>query len=78
MHYVIGLGAGLALHYSMFGVAHFLLAVKYRTMAINVPLLLRGKDKYIPTTKDNVTYWSLIAVNIIAPIFSGILGSLFR
>lgn len=78
MHYVIGLGAGLALHYSMFGVAHFLLAVKYRSMAINVPLLLQGKDQEIPTTKDNVIYWSLITGNIIAPIFYGILGSLFR
>lgn len=43
-HYVIGLGVGLTLHYSMFGVAHFLLASRYRSMAINVPLLLQGKD----------------------------------
>ena len=44
VEYVIGLGFGLALHYACFGVAHFILAVKYQSMAINVPLLLNGKD----------------------------------
>jgi hypothetical protein len=36
------LTAGKSVEYIVFCVAHFLLALKYRKMAINVPLLLEG------------------------------------
>jgi hypothetical protein len=76
--YVVGLGTGLALHYAAFGVAHFFLAVKYKSMAVNVPLLLEGKDQIIPSPCDVAVYWTLVALNVIAPIAYGVLGSTFR
>jgi hypothetical protein len=37
------LGVGVALYYTMFGISHFLLAIKYREMSKNVPVIIEGK-----------------------------------
>jgi hypothetical protein len=76
--FVICLGFGLAIHYAAFGVAHYLIAVRYRSMAINVPLVLQGMDQKVPSFARKVAHWIVIALNTIAPIAYGALGAIFR
>ena len=41
---VLSTGLGFSLHYATFGVAHYMLAIKYNGMAVNVPRMLKGKS----------------------------------
>ena len=55
----------------LFMLSHYLLADKYRKMAKNVPTLLEGKPEVLPTTYERVTYWVLLALNTLVPMFFG-------
>lgn len=61
------LGLAVLLTYGMFCLSHYLLAVKYRKMARNVPLLLEGKPEKLESTSDVIVYWLLLFLNIAAP-----------
>lgn len=66
--HIYWLGIGVALTYGMFSITHFLLAVKYRKMATNVPRLLTGLPEKKETVCDAVVYWLLLSLNIAAPL----------
>lgn len=72
------LGVAVALTYGMFCISHFMLAVRYRKMATNVPLLLDGKTEKLPTTCEKVIYWTLLTLNIAAPLLLAFSQVTFR
>ena len=69
---------GKSIEYCVFCTAHFLLAIKYRNMARNVPLLLTGKDAHIQTTLDKVFIAFLLCLNILAPLAASLAMAAFR
>jgi len=64
-------GVAVFLAYGMFSISHYLLAVRYRKMVRNVPLLLEGKPAKPETTRDRIVYWLLFFLNITAPFVVG-------
>jgi hypothetical protein len=72
------LGIGVGFDYGCFSIAHYLLAVEYRRMATNVPLLLEGKPEKPVTSCERFTYWTLLILNVLAGFFTGLLLYIFR
>ena len=58
--------------FSMFFLAHYLLAVKYLAVATQVPLILMGKTPEKPSQCMRVLHWVMLSLNV----FSGILDGL--
>jgi hypothetical protein len=71
-------GLAVFLTYCLFGLSHYLLAVKYRQMARNVPLLLEGKPEQLQSTSDAIVYWLLLFLNIAAPILLAYSGAALK
>jgi hypothetical protein len=72
------LGVGVALYYLLFGISHFLLAVKYREMSKNVPVIIEGKTPETSTLCGKITFWVLLGLNIIAPLCYGWISFVYR
>jgi hypothetical protein len=50
------------------GLAHYLLADKYRRMATNMPLILEGKQIVEKSACGKVVHWMLLVLNIAVPV----------
>ena len=68
---IILFGVGIGVYYTMFNVAHFLLAEKYSTIAKRIPAQLDGKPEPVVTTCDTVTWWVLLFCNVASGLVYG-------
>lgn len=67
--YYLVMGIGNALFFVFMGLPHYLLAVKYRTMSKNVPLVLEGKQIDPETKSMKMVEKMLLVFNIAVPVF---------
>jgi hypothetical protein len=52
-----------------FCVAHYLLAMKYRQLSVNVPVLIDKKPELPYSKWDSIQFWTLLSLNAGMPLF---------
>jgi len=62
----------------MFGVSHFLLAMKFKRMSKAVPALLDGKHPKQNTKCDIIAFWTVIVLSILFPLLTMLVGIEYR
>lgn len=68
-------GVSIGGYYTFFNIAHFLLAIKYSTIAKEVPKMLEKGDDFVPeeeTKSEKVVYWTLFIFNIVSGVSYGL------
>lgn len=62
----------IAISWTLFNLAHFLLADKFMNMANRVPKYIKKEPPPPYTNKDKAVFYSLLTLNVLSPIAYGI------